>query len=106
MKLGEPDQSGRRRPIPIEGSEFTIEADTVVPALGNKPNPLVPMATPDLKMTKWKTIETDEKTGKTSKDRVWAGGDIASGAATVILAMGTGRIAVKSMHEYLTKERS
>ncbi len=105
MKLGEPDDSGRRRPIPIEGSEFMIEADIVIPALGNKPNPIVPMTTPDLEMTKWKTIVADEATGKTSKDRVWAAGDIVSGAATVILAMGQAKIAAKSIHEHLKNMR-
>lgn len=102
MELGEPDDSGRRRPIPVEGSEFVIEADTIIPALGNKPNPIVPMTTPDLEITKWKTIIADEKTGKTSKDRVWAAGDIVSGAATVILAMGQAKIAARSIHNYLT----
>lgn len=105
MELGEPDDSGRRRPIPVEGSEFVIEADTIIPALGNKPNPIVPMTTPDIEITKWKTIIVDEKTGKTSKDRVWAAGDIVSGAATVILAMGQAKIAAKSIHEYLTNMR-
>jgi glutamate synthase (NADPH/NADH) small chain len=101
MELGEPDDSGRRRPIPVKGSEFNIEADTVIPALGNKPNPIVPMTTPDLEMSKWKTIVVDEKTGKTSKEGVWAGGDIVSGAATVISAMGQGKIAAKAIHEYV-----
>jgi len=101
MELGEPDDSGRRRPIPIEGSEFIIEADTVIPALGNKPNPLIGQTTPDLKMTKWGTIVVDENTMATSKKGVFAGGDIVSGAATVILAMGQGKIAAKAMHEYL-----
>jgi len=105
MELGEPDDSGRRRPISVEGSEFVIEADTIIPALGNKPNPIVPMTTPDIEITKWKTIIVDEKTGKTSKDRVWAAGDIVSGAATVILAMGQAKIAAKSIHEYLTNTR-
>jgi len=105
MELGELDDSGRRRPIPVEGSEFMIEADTVIPALGNKPNPIVPMTTPDLEMTKWKTIVADEATGKTSKDRVWAAGDIVSGAATVILAMGQAKIAAKSIHEHLKNMR-
>ncbi len=101
MELGEPDDSGRRRPIPIEGSEFIIEADTVIPALGNKPNPLIGQTTPDLKMTKWGTIVVDENTMATPKEGVFAGGDIVSGAATVILAMGQGKIAAKAMHEYL-----
>jgi len=101
MELGEPDDSGRRRPMPIEGSEFEIEADTVIPALGNRPNPLVPMTTPDLEMTRWNTIVVDEETMATSKKGVFAGGDIVSGAATVILAMGQGKIAAKSIHEYI-----
>ena len=102
MELGEPDDSGRRRPVAVEGSEFTIEADTIIPALGNRPNPLIPQNTPDLKISKWGTIEADEKTMATSKEGVFAGGDIVSGAATVIMAMGQGKIAAKSMHEYLT----
>ncbi len=102
MKLGEPDDSGRRRPIPIDGSEFIIEADTVIPALGNRANPLVPMTTPDLETTKWGTIVVDEETMQTSKKGVFAGGDIVSGAATVILAMGQGRIAARSIFKYLT----
>ncbi len=102
MELGEPDDSGRRRPVPIEGSEFTVEADTVVPALGNKPNPLIMQSTPDIATSKWGTIEVDEATMATSKEGVFAGGDIVSGAATVILAMGQGKIAAQSIHEYLT----
>ncbi len=101
MELGEPDDSGRRRPIPVEGSEFIIEADTVIPALGNKPNPLIAQTTPDLKMTKWGTIEVDENTMATSKEGVFAGGDIVSGAATVILAMGQGKIAARAINEYI-----
>lgn len=101
MELGEPDDSGRRRPIPIEGSEFIIEADTVIPALGNRPNPLIGQTTPDLDMSKWGTIVADENTMATSKEGVFAGGDIVSGAATVILAMGQGKIAAKAIHEYL-----
>jgi len=101
MELGEPDDSGRRRPIPIEGSEFIIETDTVIPALGNRPNPLIPQTTPDLEMSRWGTIVVDENTMATSKEGVFAGGDIVSGAATVILAMGQGKIAAKTMHEYL-----
>lgn len=101
MELGEPDASGRRRPIPIEGSEFTMDVDTVVVALGNAPNPLVPNTTPDLEISRWGTIVCDEK-GKTSKARVWAGGDIVSGGATVISAMGEAQIAAHAMHEYLT----
>ena len=101
MELGEPDDSGRRRPVTIEGSEFIIEADTVIPALGNKPNPLIAQTTPDLEMSKWGTIVVDENTMATSKEGVFAGGDIVSGAATVILAMGQGKIAAKAIHEYL-----
>ena len=105
MKLGEPDQSGRRRPVPIEGSEFKIPMDACVVAIGNSPNPIIPDTTPDLEAGKWGNIVADENTGKTSKDRVWAGGDIVTGAATVILAMGAGRKAARSMHEYLTGEK-
>ena len=103
MELGEPDQSGRRRPVPVEGSNFRIPVDIVVVAIGNSPNPLIPSTTPGLETAKHGNIVTDEKTGKTSKDRVFAGGDIATGAATVILAMGAGRIAAKSIHELLSK---
>lgn len=100
MKLGEPDASGRRKPIPIEGSETTIPMDAVVCAIGNSPNPLVPASTPGLEVGKNGNIIADEATGKTSKDRVWAGGDVVTGAATVILAMGAGRKAARSIHEY------
>jgi glutamate synthase (NADPH/NADH) small chain len=106
MKLGEPDQSGRRRPILIEGSEFKIPMDGYVCAIGNSPNPLIPQTTPDLETGKGGTIVADQKTGETSKKRVWAGGDIVTGAATVILAMGAGRLATRSMHEYLTGEKA
>ena len=102
MKLGEPDESGRRRPIKIEGSEYRLPMDACVVAIGNSPNPIIPDTTPDLEVGKWGNIIADEKTGKTSKKRVWAGGDIVTGAATVILAMGAGRIAANSMHEYLS----
>ena len=105
MQLGEPDASGRRRPVKIPGSEFLIDAQTVLIAIGQSPNPLVPMTTPDLKTTKEGTIAVDEE-GRTSKKAVWAGGDIASGAATVILAMGDGKRAAKSMHRYLTGDKS
>ena len=105
MQLGEPDASGRRRPIKIEGSNFIIDAQTVLIAIGQSPNPLVPMTTPDLKTTKEGTIAVDDQ-GRTSKKGVWAGGDIASGAATVILAMGDGKRAAKSMHKYLTEDQS
>ena len=105
MELGEPDESGRRRPIPIEGSEYIMECDTVVPALGNRPNPLIPMTTPDLKTTRWGTLECDMDTLETSKKGVFAGGDIVTGAATVISAMGAGKIAAASIHEYLMTGR-
>jgi len=105
MQLGEPDASGRRRPIKIEGSNFIIDAQTVLIAIGQSPNPLVPMTTPDLKTTKEGTIAVDEE-GRTSKKGVWAGGDIASGAATVILAMGDGKRAAKSMHRCLMEDKS
>ncbi|UCG57461.1 MAG: NADPH-dependent glutamate synthase [Phycisphaerales bacterium] len=101
MELGEPDESGRRRPVPIEGSEFTMEVDTVIVAIGNKPNPLIPQTVPELETTKWGTIVVDEETMQTSVPGVYAGGDIVSGAATVISAMGQARIAAAAMNEYL-----
>lgn len=101
MQLGEPDASGRRRPIPIPGSEFRIPADTVVVAIGNSPNPLIPQTTPGLETTRRGTVVVDPDTGKTTKKGVFAGGDIVTGAATVILAMGAGRIAARAMDEYL-----
>jgi len=100
MELGEPDDSGRRKPIPIPGSEFEVETDTVIIAVGNLPNPLIPRTTPDLPVTIRGNIQTDE-TGRTGKKGVFAGGDIVTGAATVIQAMGAGRIAAKSIHEYI-----
>lgn len=101
MDLGEPDQSGRRRPIRVDGSEFIMPMDACIVAIGNSPNPIIPQTTPELEVSKKGTIVVDETTGKTSMDRVWAGGDIVTGAATVILAMGAGRVAARSMHEYL-----
>ncbi len=101
MALGEPDASGRRRPVPIEGSEFVIPADVVVVAIGNGPNPLVPKTSPEIRTNKWGNIVADPRTGKTSMRGVWAGGDIVLGAATVILAMGEGRKAARSIDEYL-----
>lgn len=105
MQLGEPDASGRRRPVKIPGSEFLIDAQTVLIAIGQSPNPLVPMTTPDLKTTKEGTIAVDPE-GRTSKKGVFAGGDIASGAATVILAMGDGKRAARALHKYLTEDPS
>ena len=101
MELGEPDASGRRRPIPIPGSEMIHEVDAAVCAIGNSPNPLISATTPGLETGKKGNIEADPETGKTSRDRIWAGGDVVSGAATVILAMGAGRKAARSIHEYL-----
>ncbi|WP_319575700.1 NADPH-dependent glutamate synthase [uncultured Desulfobacter sp.] len=102
MELGEADASGRRRPMPIEGSEFKIDCDLVVVSVGSNANPLLTNSTPNLDLNKWGNIVADPVTGKTSKKAVWAGGDIVTGAATVILAMGAGRAAANSMHEYLT----
>jgi glutamate synthase (NADPH/NADH) small chain len=102
MELGEPDASGRRRPIPIEGSEFEMDCDLVIIAVGANANPLLTRSTEGLKLNRWGYIITDEATGKTSKKGVWAGGDIVTGSATVILAMGAGRAAANSMHDYLT----
>jgi glutamate synthase (NADPH/NADH) small chain len=101
MELGEPDESGRRRPVPIEGANFMIPVDVVVVAIGNSPNPLIPNTTPNIKTTRWGTIETDPETGKTSMKGVFAGGDVATGAATVIQAMGAGKIAARGIHHYL-----
>jgi len=101
MELGEPDDSGRRRPVPVKGSEFILDVDSVIVAIGNKPNPLIPQTMPELKTTDWGTIVADENSMETSVPGVFAGGDIVSGAATVILAMGQGRIAARSIHEYL-----
>ena len=103
MGLGEPDESGRRRPVPIPGSEFTLEVDTVVVAIGTGANPLLGQTTPDLALNKWGYIVADEQTGATSKPGVFAGGDIVRGSATVILAMGDGRQAAAAIHEYLMK---
>ncbi len=102
MELGEPDDSGRRRPVAIEGSEFHMDCDLCIVAVGSGANPLLTSETPDMKLNQWGYVLTDEKTGKTTKKGVWAGGDIVTGAATVILAMGAGRQAADSMHDYLT----
>jgi glutamate synthase (NADPH/NADH) small chain len=99
MRLGEPDASGRRRPEPVPHSRFTMECDIVVSAIGTSPNPLIGQATPDLQHDKYGCIVTDPATGRTSKKGVWAGGDISTGAATVILAMGAGKRAALSMLE-------
>jgi glutamate synthase (NADPH/NADH) small chain len=100
MELGEPDESGRRRPVVKKDSEFSMDVDTVVIAVGTIPNPLIPSTTPELKVTKWGTLAVDEK-GRTAMDGVWAGGDITTGGATVISAMGAGKVAAKDMDEWL-----
>ena len=102
MELGEPDESGRRRPVPVKGSEFQLECDMAVVAIGAGANPLLPTQTPGLELNKRGYIVANLETGKTTKPRVWAGGDIVTGSATVILAMGAGRKAANSIHEYLT----
>jgi len=101
MELGEPDESGRRRPVPMKGSEFKLECDMAVVAIGAGANPLLPTQTPGLELNKRGYIVADLETGKTTKPGVWAGGDIVTGSATVILAMGAGRKAANSVHEYL-----
>ncbi len=103
MKLGEPDATGRRRPIPIEGSEFTIDCDMAIVAIGNGPNPVIFHSTPDMELNKRGYIKVNEDTMETTKEFVYAGGDIVTGAATVILAMGAGRTAAKAMHKKLTE---
>ena len=101
MELGEPDESGRRRPVVKEGSEFTIEVDVVIVALGTTPNPLIASTTEGLETTRGGTVVADEETGKTVKSKVWAGGDIVTGAATVISAMGAGKRAAADIDKYL-----
>ncbi len=101
MELGEPDASGRRRPVEVPGSEFEMELDTVIMSLGTSPNPLISSTTEGLETNKWKCIVADEEFGRTSKEGVFAGGDAVTGAATVILAMGAGKAAAKGIHNYL-----
>jgi glutamate synthase (NADPH/NADH) small chain len=101
MELGEPDESGRRRPVPIDGSKFRLECDMAVIAVGAGANPILTQSTEGLTLNKWGYIIADEMTGKTTKKGVWAGGDIVTGQATVILAMGAGRMASDSIHDYL-----
>jgi len=103
-ELGEPDSSGRRRPVPVEGSEFTLDVDTVIVAIGNGANPLIGQTTPGLELNKWGNIVVDDKC-KTSLEGVYAGGDIVLGAATVILAMGQGRIAAAAINDYLAAKK-
>ena len=104
MELGEPDASGRRRPVEIPGSEFRIDCDTVIMALGTSPNPLISSTTKGLEINRRKCIVASEDTGATSKEGVYAGGDAVTGAATVILAMGAGKAAAKGIHEYLSQK--
>ncbi len=104
MELSEPDESGRRRPIPIEGSEYYIDVDLVVVSVGVDPNPLIPSSLKDLKVSRWGTIEVNWDTMQTSVEDIFAGGDIARGGSTVILAMGDGRRAAKGMHKYLSEK--
>ncbi len=99
MELGEPDESGRRRPVPIESSEFVIDVDVVIIAIGTGVNPLIPKSTPGLKLNKRGYIIADEESGRTSRERIYAGGDIVTGAATVISAMGAGRKAARAIHK-------
>jgi glutamate synthase (NADPH/NADH) small chain len=101
MELGEPDDSGRRRPVPIAGSELTIDTDLVIVAIGAGANPLLTKTTPGLALNRRGYIQADQH-GRTSKERVWSGGDIVTGSATVIEAMGAGRIAARDIHQYLS----
>jgi glutamate synthase (NADPH/NADH) small chain len=101
MELGTPDESGRKSPVPVKGSEFISEADTVIVAIGQSPNPMVIKSTPELKISPWGGIKADAETGATSMQGVFAGGDNVSGAATVILAMGAGKAAAESIGQYL-----
>jgi len=105
MELGPPDESGRRRPIPVKGSEFVMDVDTVIVAIGRTPNPIIQSTTEGLAVTKWGTIVADEN-GKTNVEGVYAGGDIVTGEATVISAMGAGKKAAKAIHEYLMKKNN
>lgn len=104
MELGEPDASGRRRPVEVPNSEYEMELDTVIMSLGTSPNPLISSTTEGLETNKWKCIVADEECGKTTKEGVFAGGDAVTGAATVILAMGAGKAAAKGIHEYLSNK--
>ena len=104
MELGEPDASGRRRPVEVEGSEFAMDLDTVIMSLGTSPNPLISSTTEGLEVNKWKCIVAEEENGKTTKEGVYAGGDAVTGAATVILAMGAGKAGAKGIHEYLSNK--
>ncbi len=105
MELGEPDSSGRRRPVPVEGSEFDLDVDIVIIAIGQGPNPLIPRSTKNLETSKWGNILADESTGKTSMEGVFAGGDVVTGAATVIKAMGAGKNAAVAIDEYINSKK-
>ena len=104
MELGEPDASGRRRPVEIPGSEYEIECDAVIMSLGTSPNPLISSTTKGLEVNKHRCIVAEEETGKTTKEGVYAGGDAVTGAATVILAMEAGKKGAKGIDEYLSKK--
>ena len=104
MSLGEPDSSGRRRPIPIENSEFELEVDTVIVSVGVSPNPLIPSVLHDLKISRWGTIQVNPETMQSSIEDIFAGGDIVRGGATVILAMGDGKLAAAGMHKYVSEK--
>jgi glutamate synthase (NADPH/NADH) small chain len=105
MELGEPDASGRRRPIPIEGSNYEIPVDTVVIAIGNSSNPLIPQTTPGLETNKWGNIIVKDDSMLSSRDGVYAGGDIVTGGATVILAAGAGKKAARAIHDYIMSKK-
>ena len=104
MELGEPDASGRRRPVEVPGSAFEMEADMVIMSIGTSPNPLIRTTTPGLDVNRWECIEAEESTGKTSREGVFAGGDAVSGAATVILAMEAGKKSAAAIDRYLTEK--
>ncbi|HHY10902.1 MAG TPA: FAD-dependent oxidoreductase, partial [Firmicutes bacterium] len=105
MELGKPDESGRRRPLEIPGSQFVLEVDTVIVAVGQAPNPLLTSRVPGLELNEWGNIKTYDEYGATSIPGVWAGGDIVTGAATVISAMGAGKQAARGIHEWLEEKR-
>lgn len=105
MELGEPDSSGRRRPVPVEGSNYVIPVDTVVVAIGNSSNPLIPRTTPGLDTNKWGNILVNDETNMSSRPGVFAGGDIVTGGATVILAAGAGKVAARAIHDYIMKKK-
>ena len=105
MQLGDPDPSGRRRPMPIEGSHYFMDVDNVIVAVGQSPNPIIQNTTVGLEVSRHGTIVVDEETTSTTLESVYAGGDVVSGAATVISAMGAGKKAAKAIHEYVMREK-